>query len=304
MNTAFASQPAILWLMPVMLLASAAAGWLLAARRHGRLPVSTIQCQRACCSPARVDGLDHREFEYLIRDLMIRDGADKVRRVGGAGDNGADVVALSPVGHRWVVQCKHRKQGLAGAPVGVREFQILNGTGRPVHKGDVVVMVTNGAVTGRARNFAQDQNLHIIDRYLLEDWMETGRPVWEVLGITGQTCTPSTAATPQTLASHDVSGTDPDSGPDRQETTYTLVEAYEAGIVPWKPATMRQYLVRSQRRGIPLPRSMWDGQAHHYSEEQLRTWLRNWRAKAGSKSRVHALRSERAGAADTELMSE
>ncbi|MEU9983539.1 restriction endonuclease [Streptomyces sp. NPDC050856] len=279
----------MLWLTPIMLLASATTGWVLARRRYRRRPTASPQCQRSCCSPARVDGLDHREFEYLIRDLIIRDGADKVRRVGGAGDNGADVVAVDPAGKRWIIQCKHRKQGLSGAPVGVREFQILNGTGRPVHKGHVIVMVTNGAVTGRARNFAQDQNLHVIDRFVLEDWIETDRPVWELLGIEPRPCVNSAVPAPRP-AEHDFSDADPSSGSDeQQEPLYTLAEAYEAGFVPWKPTTMRQYLGRSQRRGIPLPRSAWDGQAHHYTEEQLRTWLENWRAKAGPSSKVHEL---------------
>ncbi|MEU9924991.1 hypothetical protein AB0H51_27525 [Streptomyces griseoluteus] len=57
------------------------------------------------------------------------------------------------------------------------------------------------------------------------------------------------------------------------------------------PTMMRQYLGRSLRRGIPLPKA-WDGQAHHYAEEQSQTWLKNWRAKAGPSSKVHELPSE------------
>ncbi|WP_406704160.1 restriction endonuclease (plasmid) [Streptomyces albidoflavus] len=292
MDTAFSFQQAILWLMPVMLLASAAAGWVLATKLHRRRLVGPSPCQRACCSPARVDGLDHREFEYLIRDLMIRDGADKVKRVGGAGDNGADVIAVDPTGQRWIIQCKHRKQGLAGAPVGVREFQILNGTGRPVHKGHVVVMVTNGAVTRRARGFAQDQDLHVIDRFLLEDWIETDRPVWELLAITPRSHATSAVSAPKPVADMVFDPTLGSGSNEQQGVLYTLADAYEAGFVPWKPTTMRQYLVRSQRRGIPLPRSTWDGQAHHFTEEQLRTWLGNWQAKAGPNSKVHELPSE------------
>ncbi|RSS83774.1 restriction endonuclease, partial [Streptomyces sp. WAC02707] len=228
----------MLWVAPIALLTSATTGWALATWRYRRRPTLPAQCQRSCCSPARVDGLDHREFEYLIRDLMIRDGADKVRRVGGAGDNGADVVAVDPAGKRWIIQCKHRKQGLSGAPVGVREFQILNGTGRPVHRGDVIVMVTNGAVTGRARNFAQDQDLHVVDRFLLEDWIETDRPVWELLDMKLRPCADSTVPAPRPVA-HNTSATAPSNGSgEQQEPLYTLAEAYAAGFVPWKPATM------------------------------------------------------------------
>ncbi|CAL9675580.1 restriction endonuclease [Streptomyces sp. enrichment culture] len=152
MYVASAGSPAILWFLPLVLLASTTAGWLLATKHHRRQQSTVFQCQRSCCSPARVDGLDHREFEYLVRDLMIRDGATNVRRVGGAGDNGADVMATDPAGQLWIIQCKHRKQGLGGKMVGVQELQVLNGTGRPVHKGNVVVLVTNGAVSRRAQS--------------------------------------------------------------------------------------------------------------------------------------------------------
>ncbi|MGC4987301.1 restriction endonuclease [Streptomyces sp. DT193] len=289
MHTAFVSQPAMLWLTPIMLLVAATTGWVLAARRYGRRPVAPFQCKRACCSPSRVDGLDHREFEYLVRELMIRDGADKVKRVGGAGDNGADVVAVDPVGQRWIIQCKHRKQGLSGAAVGVQDFQILNGTGRPVHKGHVVVMVTNGKVTARARNFAREQNLQVIDRFLLEEWIDTNRPVWELLGITPRALSTSTVPAEMPVALEPSPADVGITSADQQEPLYTLAEAYEAGFVPWKPTTMRQYLVRSQRRGVPLPRGAWDGQGHHYTEEQWRTWLKNWRAQAGPNSKVHDL---------------
>ncbi|MFD7778861.1 restriction endonuclease [Streptomyces sp. NPDC059753] len=56
---------------------------------------------------------------------------------------------------RRVIQCKHRKKGLDGSAVGALELQTLNGTGRPVHGGDVVVMVTNGKISRPARVFAR-----------------------------------------------------------------------------------------------------------------------------------------------------
>ncbi|WP_436961414.1 restriction endonuclease [Streptomyces sp. SudanB182_2057] len=266
MYVASAGSPAILWFLPLVLLASTTAGWLLATKHHRRQQSTVFQCQRSCCSPARVDGLDHREFEYLVRDLMIRDGATNVRRVGGAGDNGADVMATDPAGQLWIIQCKHRKQGLGGKMVGVQELQVLNGTGRPVHKGNVVVLVTNGAVSRRAHGFAKSQKLEIIDRLLLEDWIAGDRPAWDLLGLKGCTA-------PSALSYGESEALDGSSEP-----VYSLAEAYNAGLVPWKPATMRQYLLRSQRRGIPLPRSR-DGLGHLYTAAELGDWLGHWRAQ-------------------------
>lgn len=54
--------------------------------------------------------------------------------------------------------------------VGTLELQTLNGTGRPVHGGDVIVMVTNGGISGPARDFARQQRLHLVDRRVLEQW--------------------------------------------------------------------------------------------------------------------------------------
>ncbi|WP_327122112.1 restriction endonuclease [Streptomyces sp. NBC_01341] len=108
-----------------------------------------------------LDQLQHRQFD----DLMLRDGCADAVQVGGAGDNGADVKATDPFGRRWVMQCKHRRAGRAGAGVGTQDLQVLNGTGRPVHKGDVVVLVTNGRFTKPAADFARSQRLHLVDRH-------------------------------------------------------------------------------------------------------------------------------------------
>lgn len=128
-----------------------------------------------------LDGLHHTEFEDAVRDLMRRDGAHDAVRVGGAGDNGADVKGTDPVGRRWVVQCKHRRDGAAGSAVGTPDLHVLNGTGRPVHGGDVVVLVTNGRFTGPAREFARSQRLHLVDRALLDAWASGSTPLWALL---------------------------------------------------------------------------------------------------------------------------
>lgn len=112
-------------------------------------------------------------------------------RCGGRGDLGADVKGNDPLGRLWVIQCKHRRKGLDGAAVGTPELQTLNGTGRPVHGGgDVVVMVTNGRISGHARGFAGQQRLHVVDWRVLEQWTRGGRPLWEILPAVPPSRTP------------------------------------------------------------------------------------------------------------------
>ncbi|MFE6195954.1 restriction endonuclease [Streptomyces sp. NPDC057838] len=131
---------------------------------------------------AHLDALTHRQFEHAIRDLMHRDGCADAVQVGGRGDLGADVKATDPYGRRWVIQCKHRRKGGQGAAVGTPDLQVLNGTGRPVHQADVVVLVTNGRITQPGRTFARQQRLHLVDRQVLAQWAAGSRPLWDLLG--------------------------------------------------------------------------------------------------------------------------
>lgn len=52
-------------------------------------------------------------FERLISRILLHDGYDNIRMVGGSGDHGADVIA-SKYGKRWVFQAKQWK-----APIGM-----------------------------------------------------------------------------------------------------------------------------------------------------------------------------------------
>ncbi|ROQ26086.1 restriction endonuclease [Streptomyces sp. PanSC19] len=69
-------------------------------------------------------------------------------------------------------------RGLGGAP----DLQVLNSAGRPVHKGDVVVLVTNGRFSKPALDFARSQPLHLVDRTMLGKWASGSRPLWELAG--------------------------------------------------------------------------------------------------------------------------
>lgn len=129
----------------------------------------------------QLDALHHRQFEHAIRDLMYRDGCADAVQVGGAGDNGADVIATDPYGRRWVIQCKHRRAGTSGSPVGTPDLHVLNGTARQLHGADVVVLVTNGRFSAPCAPLARSQRLHLVDRAVLGDWAAGSRPLWELL---------------------------------------------------------------------------------------------------------------------------
>ncbi|MFB6808704.1 restriction endonuclease [Streptomyces sp. NPDC056387] len=140
-----------------------------------------VRAQSLRYAVEQLDRLHHTQFEFAVRDLMRRDGCRDAQQVGGRGDNGADVKATDPYGRRWVIQCKHRKAGWSGKPVGTPDLHVLNGTGRQVHNGDVLVMLTNGRITSNAVDFANSQHLHLVDRRVLAEWAAGSRPLWELL---------------------------------------------------------------------------------------------------------------------------
>ncbi|MEU9088205.1 restriction endonuclease [Streptomyces sp. NPDC048357] len=169
------------WVVVLVLLAVVAAGGVWVWRRREAAQWERVRSQGLRYAVEQLDRLHHRQFEFAVRDLMHRDGCTDALQVGGRGDNGADVKATDPYGRRWVIQCKHRKAGWSGKPVGTPDLHVLNGTGRQVHGGDVLVMLTNGRITSNAVTFAKSQRLHLVDRHLLAQWAAGSRPLWELL---------------------------------------------------------------------------------------------------------------------------
>ncbi|MFE1076052.1 restriction endonuclease [Streptomyces sp. NPDC058783] len=169
------------WVLVVVLVLAglAGAGWLSSRRQSARW--EAVRAQGLRYGLPQLDVLHHTRFEDAVRHLMHRDGCRDAQRVGGRGDLGADVKATDPYGRRWVIQCKHRRNGAQGSPVGTPDLQVLNGTARQVHGADVAVIVTNGRVTAPAVTFAKQQRLHVVDRRTLAVWASGSRPLWEVL---------------------------------------------------------------------------------------------------------------------------
>lgn len=122
------------------------------------------------------DALAPDEFEQAVAALCERDGCSRVEVVGGAGDLGADVLAVTPDGRRVVVQCK--RYGDTNR-VGSEELQRFGGTCYTVHEADVAVVVTTSDFTAPAVEYAERCGIVCLDRQALRAWSEgTGAEPW------------------------------------------------------------------------------------------------------------------------------
>lgn len=122
------------------------------------------------------DDLTPEEFEEAIAALCERDGCSAVDVVGGAGDLGADVVAVTPDGRRIVIQCKHYGDSHR---VGSQDLQRFGGTCFTVHEADVAVLVTTSDFTTPALEYAGQCGIVCVDRELLQAWTDgTGPQPW------------------------------------------------------------------------------------------------------------------------------
>jgi len=115
-------------------------------------------------------------FEQACADLLARDGFVRPRRVGGAGDLGADVVAWGDDGLKVVMQCKRYAR-----PVGSQAVQTFNGTARPEHGADVAVMVALNGFSRPAADFAARHDITLLTREGLKQWAH-GRHLYSVIG--------------------------------------------------------------------------------------------------------------------------
>lgn len=131
-------------------------------------------------SPAAILSLSPRGFEELASTLLQRDGFDVLQRHGGAGDRGADVIAVAPTGEKLVAQCKLIT---TARRVDVGVLYGLNGTARPVHGADLVVAITSSEFTNPAQKFAREQQMVLLDRRVLVRWATWGENLQEILGI-------------------------------------------------------------------------------------------------------------------------
>ncbi|MEU8030039.1 restriction endonuclease [Streptomyces sp. NPDC049099] len=111
--------------------------------------------------------LDPDGFEQAIAELCVRDDCREVEVVGGAGDLGADIVAVAPDGRRVVIQCK--QYGYANK-VGSQDMQRFGGTCFAIHKADVAAVVTSSDFTAPALEYARQCGIVCMNGDDLEAW--------------------------------------------------------------------------------------------------------------------------------------
>ncbi|MGY0488916.1 restriction endonuclease [Streptomyces sp. WG-D5] len=115
-------------------------------------------------------------FEDAVAALCERDGCRDVEVIGGAGDLGADVIAVAPDGSRLVVQCKRYGPD---RKVGSQDLQRFGGTCWSVHGAELAVLVTTSTFTVPAEAYAESSGIRCVDGAALDAWAEgSGPPPW------------------------------------------------------------------------------------------------------------------------------
>ncbi|WP_190016825.1 restriction endonuclease [Streptomyces lucensis] len=125
--------------------------------------------------------LDPDGFEQAVAELCTRDGCRAVETVGGPGDLGADVTAVTSQGRRVVIQCKQYGDG---NKVGSQDLQRFGGTCFTVHGADVAVVVTTSDFTAPALEYADQCGIVCVSGQELEAWRDgSGPSLWDRVGI-------------------------------------------------------------------------------------------------------------------------
>ncbi|GAA1505643.1 hypothetical protein GCM10009730_06050 [Streptomyces albidochromogenes] len=115
---------------------------------------------------ASIDGMNWREYEEHVAQLLRRDGCTGVEIHGGRGDRGADITGRTADGRRLVVQCKH------WAPyrsVWSGEMQKFVGA-KTLHRADVAVYAATCPFSPESPAIAAQAGVTAVHRGLLENW--------------------------------------------------------------------------------------------------------------------------------------
>ncbi|MGW4825893.1 restriction endonuclease [Streptomyces sp. NPDC004227] len=166
-----------------LLMAAAAGGVVYVVRRARNTEQQRLEAARYAQiregqsrEIARYHSLGPTEFEHAIAYLCQRDGCTNVQVPGGAGDLGADVIAIAPDGRRLVIQCKrYGPTHKVGSP----EMQRFGGTCYTMHHAHIAALVTTSTFTQQASAYATAQGIRLYGEQELAGWAtQTGPAPW------------------------------------------------------------------------------------------------------------------------------
>lgn len=100
------------------------------------------------------------EFEEAVAHVLTRVGYRDLRRVGGAGDLGADLVGRDRAGRSVIVQCKRYAPG---SRVGSPAVQLFIGMQATHHRAERGLFVTTSGFTAPAVDLASQHGITLID---------------------------------------------------------------------------------------------------------------------------------------------
>ncbi|MGA6223116.1 restriction endonuclease [Streptomyces umbrinus] len=130
---------------------------------------------------AAIDAMSGTEFEEAVAELCRRDGCTQVRRVGGTGDNGADVLGQLPDGRTMVIQCKRYAPHRTIASREVRDL-----LGAKVHfAADVAIFVATTRFSPQAEAFAVSHHILTLHRDFFGLW-NNGTPLLSLAEVNGR----------------------------------------------------------------------------------------------------------------------
>lgn len=129
---------------------------------------------------AEVDTMSGTEFEDHVAALCRRDGCTDVRRVGGAGDHGADVLGRLPDGRTLIVQCKRYA---TTRTIAARDLRDLLGS-KAHFRADFAVFVTTTRFSRQSLDFAVQHGILAIHRDSLGLW-NSGATLHSLLPVNG-----------------------------------------------------------------------------------------------------------------------
>ncbi|MFC9680821.1 restriction endonuclease [Streptomyces sp. NPDC056948] len=130
---------------------------------------------------AAIDAMFGTEFEEVVAELCRRDGCTQVRRVGGTGDNGADVLGRLPDGRTMVIQCKQYSPHRTIASREVRDL-----LGAKVHfAADVAIFVATTRFSPQAEAFAVKHHILTLHRDFFGLW-NNGTPLLSLAEVNGR----------------------------------------------------------------------------------------------------------------------